>query len=150
MLQGRATGVQVTQANGSPGGDARIRVRGANSVLGNNNPLYVIDGFVGSDFNFLNPSDIETIQIVKDAASTSVYGSRGANGVIIITTKRGAKGIKVSYEGQGSTSEDIKRYDVLLAGEFAEIVNARSTATGSTPPFTTEQINAFKQNGGTD
>ncbi len=150
VLQGRATGVQVTQANGSPGGDARIRVRGANSVLGNNNPLYVIDGFVGADFNFLNPSDIETIQILKDAASTSVYGSRGANGVIIITTKRGAKGIKVSYEGQGSTSEVIKRYDVLPAGEFAEIVNARSTATGSTPPFTTEQINAFKQNGGTD
>ena len=150
VLQGRATGVQVTQANGSPGGDARIRVRGANSVLGNNNPLYVIDGFVGADFNFLNPSDIETIQILKDASSTSVYGSRGANGVIIITTKRGAKGIKITYEGQGSVSNVIKKYDVLPAGEFAEIVNARAAATGSTQPFTAAQIEGYKQNGGTD
>jgi len=150
VLQGRATGVQVTQANGSPGGDARIRVRGANSVLGNNNPLYVIDGFVGADFNFLNPSDIETIQILKDASSTSVYGSRGANGVIIVTTKKGAKGIKVTYEGQGSVSEVIKKYDVLPAGEFAQIVNARATATGSTTPFTDAQIEEYKRSGGTD
>jgi len=150
VLQGRATGVQVTQANGSPGGDARIRVRGANSVLGNNNPLYVIDGFVGADFNFLNPSDIETIQILKDASSTSIYGSRGANGVIIVTTRKGTKGIKVTYEGQGSVSQVIKRYDVLPAGEFAEIVNARSNATGSTPPFSAAQIEEYKKNGGTD
>ncbi|GAB3801185.1 TonB-dependent receptor [Spirosoma humi] len=150
VLQGRAAGVQVSQTNGAPGGDARIRIRGANSVLGNNNPLYVVDGFVGADFNFVNPSDIETIQILKDAASTSIYGSRGANGVVIITTKKGAKGLKVNYEGQFSTSEVIKRYDVLPAGEFAEIVNARATATGSNLPFTTDQIAQFKQNGGTD
>ncbi|GAB3911231.1 TonB-dependent receptor [Larkinella knui] len=150
VLQGRAAGVQVTQANGAPGGDARIRVRGANSVLGDNNPLYVVDGFVGADFNFVNPSDIETIQVLKDAASTSIYGSRGANGVVIITTKRGSKGIKVMYEGQASISNVIKRYDVLPAGEFAEIVNARATATGSNQPFTAAQIAGFKQNGGTD
>ncbi|GAB4006047.1 TonB-dependent receptor [Spirosoma migulaei] len=150
VLQGRAAGVQVSQTNGAPGGDARIRIRGANSVLGNNNPLYVVDGFVGADFNFVNPSDIETIQILKDAASTSIYGSRGANGVVIITTKKGAKGLKVNYEGQFSTSEVIKRYDVLQAGEFAEIVNARATAVGSGLPFTTDQIAQFKQNGGTD
>ena len=150
VLQGRAAGVQVTQASGAPGGDARIRIRGANSVLGDNNPLYVIDGYIGADFNFLNPSDIETLQVLKDAASTSIYGSRGANGVVIITTKRGAKGIKVTYEGQGSVSNVIKRYDVLPAGEFADIVNTRATATGSNPPFTTAQVAGFKQNGGTD
>ena len=150
VLQGRAAGVQVTQANGAPGGDARIRVRGANSVLGDNNPLYVVDGFVGADFNFINPNDIETLQVLKDAASTSIYGSRGANGVVIITTKKGSKGIKVSYEGQFSASEVIKRYDVLPAGEFAEIVNARATATGSNQPFTADQVAGFKQNGGTD
>lgn len=150
VLQGRAAGVQVTQTNGAPGGDARIRIRGANSVLGSNNPLYVVDGFVGADFNFVNPSDIETIQVLKDAASTSIYGSRGANGVVIITTKRGARGLKVSYEGQGSVSEIIKRYDVLPAGEFAEIVNARATATGSNLPFTADQIAQYRQNGGTD
>lgn len=150
VLQGRAAGVQVTQASGAPGGDSRIRVRGANSVLGNNNPLYVIDGFVGADFNFLNPSDIETIQVLKDAAATSIYGSRGANGVIIITTKKGSRGIKVTYEGQASISNVIKRYDILPAGEFAELVNQRSTATGATPPFSDSQIQEFKRSGGTD
>ena len=150
VLQGRAAGVQVTQTNGAPGGDARIRIRGANSVLGNNDPLYVVDGFVGANFNFVNPNDIETLQVLKDAASTSVYGSRGANGVVIITTKKGAKGLKVNYEGQFSTSEVIKKYDVLPAGEFAEIVNARATAVGSGLPFTADQIAQFKQNGGTD
>ncbi|MCK8493494.1 TonB-dependent receptor [Spirosoma sp. RP8] len=150
VLQGRAAGVQVTQTNGAPGGDARIRIRGANSVLGNNDPLYVVDGYVGANFNFVNPNDIETLQILKDAASTSIYGSRGANGVVIITTKKGARGLKVNYEGQFSISENIKRYDVLPAGEFAEIVNARATATGSNLPFTSDQIAQFKQNGGTD
>ncbi|CAG5008498.1 TonB-dependent receptor P3 [Dyadobacter sp. CECT 9275] len=150
VLQGRAAGVQVTQSNGSPGGDSKIRVRGANSVLGNNDPLYVIDGFVGANYNLLNPSDIETIQVLKDASSTSIYGSRGANGVIIITTKKGSKGIKVSYEGQASISNVIKTFDILPAGEFAEIVNARALATGSNPPFTDAQISDFKKNGGTD
>ncbi|QJW90887.1 TonB-dependent receptor [Spirosoma taeanense] len=150
VLQGRAAGVQVTQTNGAPGGDARIRIRGANSVLGNNDPLYVVDGYVGANFNFVNPSDIETIQVLKDAASTSIYGSRGANGVVIITTRKGARGLKVNYEGQGSVSEIIKRYDVLPAGEFAEIVNARATATGSNLPFTADQIAQFRQKGGTD
>ncbi|ACT92261.1 SusC/RagA family TonB-linked outer membrane protein [Dyadobacter fermentans] len=150
VLQGRAAGVQVTQSNGAPGGDSKVRVRGANSVLGNNDPLYVIDGFVGANYNLLNPNDIESLQVLKDAASTSIYGSRGANGVIIITTKKGSKGIKVSYEGQGSVSNVIKRFDILPAGEFAEIVNARALATGSNAPFTQQQVDDFKRNGGTD
>src|SRR5690606_453177 len=82
VLQGRATGVQVTNASGAPGGDTRIRIRGANSVLGNNDPLYVVDGFVGADFSTINPEDIKTLQILKDASSTAIYGSRGANGVV--------------------------------------------------------------------
>src|SRR5690606_20417819 len=73
VLQGRATGVQVSNVSGAPGSDARIRIRGANSVLGNNNPLYVVDGFVGVDFNTINPRDIESMQILKDAASTAIY-----------------------------------------------------------------------------
>jgi TonB-linked SusC/RagA family outer membrane protein len=150
VLQGRAAGVQVTQSNGAPGGDSRVRVRGANSVLGNNDPLYVIDGFVGANYNLLNPNDIESLQILKDAASTSIYGSRGANGVVIITTKKGTKGIKVTYEGQGSVSNVIKTFDILPAGEFAAIVNARAAATGSNPPFTEAQVADFQKNGGTD
>lgn len=92
VLQGRTTGVQVTNATGAPGGDVRIRIRGANSVTGENDPLYVIDGFVGADFNSINPDDIASIEVLKDAAATAPYGSRGANGVIIVTTKKGKKG----------------------------------------------------------
>jgi TonB-linked SusC/RagA family outer membrane protein len=150
VLQGRVAGVQVTQANGAPGGDSRVRVRGANSVLGNNDPLYVIDGFIGANYNLLNPNDIESLQVLKDAASTSIYGSRGANGVVIITTKKGSRGVKVSYEGQGSVSNVIKKFDILPAGEFAEIVNARALATGSNAPFTQAQIDDYKRTGGTD
>lgn len=151
VLQGRAAGVQVTQAGGAPGGEARVRIRGANSVLGNNDPLYVVDGYVGADFTTVNPNDIESIQVLKDAASTSVYGSRGANGVVIITTKKGTKGgFKVTYEGQASTSEVIKQWDVLGAAEFAEIANTRSAALGTSPIFTSAQIDQFRTNGGTN
>src|SRR5690606_34791787 len=136
VLQGRASGVQVTQAGGAPGGESRVRIRGANSVLGNNDPLYVIDGYVGADFNMVNPSDIESLQVLKDAASTSVYGSRGANGVVIITTKDGTKGaIKVTYQGNFSVSEVIKQWDVLDAYDFATVVNERSDALGISPVF---------------
>lgn len=151
VLQGRATGVQVTQAGGAPGGESRVRIRGANSVLGNNDPLYVIDGYVGADFNMLNPGDIESIQVLKDAASTSIYGSRGANGVVIITTKDGTKGeMQVSYEGNFSVSEVIKKWDVLGAQEFAQIVNERSDALGISPVYTQEEIASYGANGGTD
>lgn len=150
VLQGRAAGVQVTQAGGAPGGESRVRIRGANSVLGNNDPLYVVDGFVGADFNMVNPNDIESIQVLKDAASTSIYGSRGANGVVIITTKKGSRRFRMTYEGQLSASEVIKKFDVLPAGEFAEIVNARAMGTGTTPPFSQAQIDNFKATGGTN
>ncbi|WP_417359574.1 SusC/RagA family TonB-linked outer membrane protein [Galbibacter sp.] len=151
ILQGRASGVQVTQAGGAPGGESRVRIRGANSVLGNNDPLYVIDGYVGADFNMVNPSDIESLQVLKDAASTSVYGSRGANGVVIITTKDGTKGaIKVTYQGNFSVSEVIKQWDVLDAYDFATVVNERSDALGISPVFTTDEIAGFRANGGTD
>lgn len=151
VLQGRASGVQVTRASGAPGGESRVRIRGANSVLGNNDPLYVIDGYVGGDFNMVSPSDIESIQVLKDAASTSVYGSRGANGVVIITTKDGTKGdIKVTYEGNFSVSEVIKEWDVLGAHDFALTVNERSDALGISRVFSPEKIANYQANGGTD
>lgn len=151
VLQGRATGVQVTNASGAPGSDARIRIRGANSVLGDNNPLYVVDGFVGVDFNTINPKDIESIQILKDAASTAIYGSRGANGVVIITTKKGTRsGFNVTYSAEGSSSHVIQEWDVLGAAEFAEITNERADAMGISRLFTEDQINNFRQQGGTD
>ncbi len=152
VLQGRATGVQVTNASGAPGADARIRIRGANSVLGDNNPLYVVDGFVGVDFNTINPNDIESIQVLKDAASTAIYGSRGANGVIIITTKKGSKGksFNLTYSPSVSRSEIVKRWDVLNAGDYAEIVNQRSADMGLAPVFSDQEVNDYKAHGGTD
>jgi TonB-linked SusC/RagA family outer membrane protein len=151
VLQGRATGVQVTNAGGGPGGEVRIRIRGANSILGDNNPLYVVDGYVGADFTTINPNDIESIQVLKDASSTAIYGSRGANGVVIITTKKGAQGgINISYNAQVSTSEVIDRYNTLSAGEFARVVNERAAATGTAQVFTPDQIAEYDRTGGTD
>ncbi|WP_430931228.1 SusC/RagA family TonB-linked outer membrane protein [Saccharicrinis sp. 156] len=92
-LQGRAAGVQVTSSSGEPGGAPEIIIRGGNSITGGNSPLYVIDGFVGADnISSLNPNDIESMQVLKDASSTAIYGARGTNGVIIITTKKGKVG----------------------------------------------------------
>lgn len=151
ILQGRASGVQVTNVGGAPGGAVRIRVRGANSILGNNDPLYVVDGYVGADFTTINPNDIETIQVLKDASSTAIYGSRGANGVVIITTKKGTGGgIKVNYNVQFSTSNRIKRLNTLNAGDYAQVINERAAATGGSPFFTQAQVDGFRATGGTD
>ena len=152
VLQGRASGVQISNTVGAPGGDVRIRIRGANSVLGDNSPLFVVDGFVGVDYNMLNPSDIKSVEILKDAASTAIYGSRGANGVILVTTKNGAKDGKVTvdYQGSVSLSSVVKKYDVLSAAEFAETVNAKNQALGLDPYFSQAEIDGYRQNGGFD
>ncbi|SEW35253.1 TonB-linked outer membrane protein, SusC/RagA family [Chitinophaga arvensicola] len=155
-LQGRATGVQVTSASGSPGGDVRIRIRGANSLTGDNNPLYVVDGFVGADFNNVNTEDIASIVVLKDASSTAIYGSRGANGVIIITTKSGKSGkMQVSLLTRLSASNVIGTYNTMNAADFAETVNARGlalTPAGQTytPRFSDAEIQQFRQKGGTN
>lgn len=93
-LQGQVAGVDVTSVSGSPGSNAMVRVRGIGTI-NNSDPLYVVDGMMVRDINFLNMNDIETVQVLKDASATAIYGSRGANGVIILTTKRGAKGQSV-------------------------------------------------------
>lgn len=149
-LQGRTSGVQVTSSVGAPGGDARIRIRGVNSVLGDNSPLFVIDGFVGGDFNMLNPNDIESIEVLKDASSTSVYGSRGANGVVIVTTKGGRKDGKVvvNYDGNVSLSSVYKKYDMMGVMDFIETANNISTIRKQSPPFSAEQIAYYQENGG--
>ena len=151
VLQGRAAGVQVTNSTGAPGGAVRIRIRGSNSIGYDNSPLYVLDGFVGADFSSINPDDLESIQILKDAAATAIYGSRGANGVVIMTTKKGARGsVKVNATARWSSSRVLKKLDLLNAADFAEVVNARTAATGGTAKFTPAQIEGFKANGGTN
>jgi TonB-linked SusC/RagA family outer membrane protein len=151
ILQGRAAGVNVTNASGAPGGEVQIRIRGANSINGNNDPLYVIDGFVGANFRDINPTDIETIQVLKDASATAIYGSRGANGVVIITTKTGTKGdSKFSFTGRYYTSKVLRTYDLMDGATFAEVANERADALGSGRPFTDQEIADLRASGGTD
>lgn len=151
ILQGRTAGVNVTNASGAPGGASQIRIRGSNSITGNNDPLYVIDGFVGASFQDVNPTDIETIQVLKDASSTAIYGSRGANGVVLITTKSGVAGKpKLSVTARFITSKVAKIWPLLDAGTFAETANLRADALGASHIFTDAQVADFKVKGGTD
>jgi TonB-linked SusC/RagA family outer membrane protein len=120
-LSGRVAGVQVSATDGQPGNQFNILVRGANSVSQSNAPLYVIDGFPVEDFNTgtLNTSDIESIEILKDASATAIYGARGANGVVMITTKRGKSGAPViKYNGFYGVSQEIKRMKVMSPYDY--------------------------------
>ncbi|CAH8283561.1 TonB-linked SusC/RagA family outer membrane protein [Mariniflexile fucanivorans] len=124
-LQGRASGVQVTSSNGSPGSAPEIIIRGGNSITGGNDPLYVIDGFVGADnIASLNPNDIESMQVLKDASSTAIYGARGTNGVIIITTKKGKIGKPVvNFRASSGIQTLPKEIDVQSTRELATWFN---------------------------
>ena len=157
LLQGRAAGVQVTQNAGSPGSGVSVKIRGASSLRGNNEPLYVIDGVIissaGEDasnasadansleetqngLNGINPRDIESIEVLKDASATAIYGSRGANGVILITTKKGKSG-KTSIQAYVNTSvsEITERYDILDALGYANYQNEALAVNGGDPRF---------------
>lgn len=135
-LQGQVAGVNIQQRTGVPGQNASIRIRGANSLSpGVNNPLYVIDGMILTDIGLdINLNDVQSIDILKDASSTAIYGSRGANGVILITTKRGASGkMRVSYDGYSGLQEPIKKLDFLNASEFKDFyTQSRQNATINT------------------
>lgn len=147
-IQGRAAGVQVTQASSAPGGRVSIRIRGGNSLSSGNEPLYVIDGYPitagataggnGAGQNPLasiNPSDIASMEILKDASATAIYGSRGANGVVLVTTKRGKAGkTSVTYDGYYGVQKVIKKLDMMNAREFATLVNEARTNDGVATP----------------
>lgn len=157
LLQGRAAGVQVTQNAGAPGSGISVKIRGTNSLRGNNEPLYVIDGVIissaGEDvlaaggvgnsgqenqngLNGINPRDIESIQILKDASATAIYGSRGANGVVLITTKKGEKGkVKMSSFITNSIRSIDKTYDVLDGVGYANYQNELALLNGNLPRF---------------
>jgi len=149
-LSGRATGVQISQNTGAPGAAISVRVRGTNSVQGNNEPLYVVDGFPYSgNPTLLNNADIESIEILKDASATAIYGSRGANGVVLITTKRGKAGkTTVDYDGYYGVQKIRKKIDMMNAQEYAQFYNEQAANDGLAPHFTQDQINSFGK--GTD
>lgn len=122
-LQGRVSGVQV-QNSGVPGGTVKIRVRGSGSINRSNDPLYVIDGIVReSGLTGLNPEDIRSMQVLKDASSTAIYGSRGANGVVLITTKTGkANTREITLDAKVGIGTVAKRYETLSPYEFATLL----------------------------
>jgi TonB-linked SusC/RagA family outer membrane protein len=144
-LSGRAAGVQVVQNSGEPGSNISVRIRGGNSILGNNEPLYVLDGFpLAGSPSSLSPNDVESIEVLKDASATAIYGSRGANGVVLITTKKGKNGqSKVEFDSYYGVQEAAKTIDMLNAKEFAQLANLRAANDGDKAFFTTEQINSF-------
>ncbi|HEV2478775.1 MAG TPA: TonB-dependent receptor [Puia sp.] len=134
-LQGRAPGVQVTNNDGAPGGGVQVQIRGVGS-LGSNDPLYVVDGYpipAGSGLNTLNPSDIASMEILKDASATAIYGNRAANGVVIITTKRGRKnGTQVSVDVVSSIQGRPKTYKVLNAQQWGALAYQHASLDGYT------------------
>ena len=142
LFQGKAAGVSVTSGDGAPGSGATIRIRGGSSLSASNDPLFVVDGVPldGGDvngmrnpLNTINPNDIKSISILKDASATAIYGSRASNGVIIITTKEGAVGqpLSISYNGKASYQTNANRIDVLSANEFREIITNRFGENGT-------------------
>ncbi|MDO7851605.1 SusC/RagA family TonB-linked outer membrane protein [Hymenobacter convexus] len=151
ILQGRVSGVQVTQTNSEPGGNVSIRIRGTNSINTGNEPLFVVDGFPGAgDLNSINPSDIESVEILKDASATAIYGSRGANGVVLITTKKGKVGKgTVSLEGYTGVQVVRHKFDLMNAREFAQYLNdVNAGSTTLPPPYRQSQIDSLGE--GTD
>ncbi|WP_324680031.1 TonB-dependent receptor [Hymenobacter sp. GOD-10R] len=132
-LTGRLAGVQVTTSEGTPGADARVRVRGGGSITQDNSPLYVVDGIqVENALSVISPQDIKSVDVLKDAASTAIYGARGANGVVIITTKKGFEGrTTVTYNGFAGFRKITKTLDVLKPGEFIDLQYERASRSSA-------------------
>lgn len=148
-LSGLAAGVQVMQNSGEPGSALSVRIRGGNSILGGNEPLYVIDGLpITGSLDNLNTNDIQSMEILKDASATAIYGSRGANGVVLITTKRGKGKTLVEYNNYVGIQSVTKKIDMLNAREFAQLANIRAANDKEAPFFTEAEVNAFGK--GTD
>ena len=142
-LQGRAAGVTVTSNSGQPGEGATIRIRGIGSAMGGNDPLYVVDGVITGDIKWLSPTDIKSMEILKDASAAAIYGSRGANGVILITTKSGGEGkINISFDAYWGIQNRWKKMNVLGSKDFAETeLRIQAMRNGA------EEIAYYQQNG---
>ena len=151
-LQGKAAGVQVVTNSGTPGAGAAVRIRGTNSISANAEPLYVVDGIPAAQgtrstdptqnpLNSINPADIESIDILKDASATSIYGARGANGVVLVTTRRGQRnGSRVNVETSVGTQQVARRIDPLTGPQFRELVNEAARNSGRAEPYTAAQV----------
>ena len=135
-LQGRVAGVQITNS-GAPGASPQIRIRGTGTVYGNPNPLYVVDGVWYDDISFLNPGDIESMSILKDASSQAIYGVRAANGVVLISTKTGKRDgpATVSYNGFVGSQVVTNQIEMANGPQYAELINELNAANGNPPVY---------------
>jgi len=169
-IMGRASGVQIRQTSSEPGGGISIRIRGASSINAGNEPLFVIDGLpidnsptlsIGggagtspnpnsqNPMSSLNPDNIQSIEILKDASATAIYGSRGANGVILITTKRGiGEKMQVDFNHYRGIQSILRKYEVLGTSEYIDVINALSIEKGNSPVFSQSDIESIGK--GTD
>lgn len=143
LLNGRAAGVQISQSSSAPGGGTSIRIRGAGSINSSNEALIVIDGLPGATTTSISPEDIESIQILKDASAAAIYGSRAANGVVLITTKKGKSGKPtINYSTYVGVQSVAKKMDLLSAPQYMKVLNDISAESGAAPKFTQAQIDA--------
>jgi TonB-linked SusC/RagA family outer membrane protein len=155
-MSGRLAGVQVTSTEGSPDAEMKIRVRGGGSITGDNSPLYIVDGFPVDRISDIAPSDIESIDVLKDASSTAIYGARGANGVIIVTTKKGKEGkMSVTYNAYYGVKSIAKTLDVLKPYDFAkwqyELALLKDDLTSYTDYFGDySNLSSYQNTAGTD
>lgn len=147
-LQGQVAGVQITQSSGQPGSGFKVTIRGLGTIH-NFQPLYIVDGIQTGDISFLNNADIESVEILKDAASAAIYGSQAANGIVLITTKKGSsRKTEVSFDGYYGASYLPRKVDLLNAKEYAIIMNEAAINSGKAPYFTQQQIDSLGE--GTD
>ena len=122
-LQGKVPGLNISTSNSHPGGEVQIRIRGSNSLQGSNNPLVVVDGMMGGDLQMINSSDIASVEVLKGPSATAIYGSRGANGVILVTTKKGQQGeTRVEFSSSYGTQQVTKKLDLLNAQQHARMI----------------------------
>jgi len=154
-LKGKVSGVNVFLNSGSPTGSPRVLIRGLGTINSSSNPLYVVDGVVMENIQFLNPNDIDRMEVLKDASSTAIYGARGANGVILVSTKRGAptEGLVIGYDGFVSIGVLPKKLDVLNSNEFLEVIErgfqnySKYNTSGTPPVFTKSDPRLFDAEG---
>jgi len=145
-IQGRLPGVDVKRSSGKPGADMTIEIRGVNSIYGNTQPLYVVDGIPVSSINDINPADIERMDVLKDASSTAIFGSRGANGVVIVTTKKGTRGqTKVNYDGYVGVVNAYNLPRMMTGPEFVNYAHEfyNTLGTNATPQVTYTDAQIF-------
>ena len=142
-IKGKVSGVQITQASGQPGSGSQIKIRGIGTV-NNSDPLYIVDGMpVDGGIDYLNPNDIKSVEILKDAASAAIYGARAANGVVLVTTRNGEKGqATINYNGSYGWQNPWRKKEVLNAKEYMVIMNEARINDGGAPLYSAAEIAA--------